>query len=115
MIKRVQDLTVVVNENMRGGVGSVAIKLLAEQGEMYDKNRLFAKIIVKPGCSIGYHVHENEMELYYILSGKALYDDNGTQVELSPGDVTVTLSGEGHAIANNGDVDLEFMALIPLE
>jgi mannose-6-phosphate isomerase-like protein (cupin superfamily) len=115
MIKKAGDLTFVVTENMRGGVGSVAIKQLAEQAEMYDKNRLCATIVIKPGCSVGYHVHENEMELYYILSGKALYDDNGTEVELSPGDVTITPSGEGHAIANNGDVDLEFIALIALE
>jgi mannose-6-phosphate isomerase-like protein (cupin superfamily) len=55
------------------------------------------------------------MEAYVILSGKGLYDDNGTQAEVFPGDVTITLHGEGHSIANNSDEDLELIALIPLK
>ena len=115
MIKKANNLREDIIENMRGGSGSVTIKHLADKPEMYDKSRLFAKITLKPGCSIGYHVHENEMEAFHIISGKALYDDNGTQVELSPGDVTITPAGEGHSIANNGDDDLEIIALIVMQ
>lgn len=115
MIKRKSELNQVTNENMRGGEGSVTIVNIADAADMYDKNRLFAKLIIKPGCSVGYHVHENETEIYYIISGTALYDDNGTKVELNPGDVTFTPSGHGHGVANNGDSDLIVIALIPLK
>ena len=115
MIKRKTELKQVINENMRGGDGSVIISHLADAGEMYGKNRLFAEILIKPGCSIGYHIHENETEMFFIISGTALYDDNGTIYDLSPGDVSVTPSGQGHSIANNGNVDLELIALITLQ
>jgi len=115
MLKRMSELKEVVNENMRGGNGSVIITHLADQNEMLDKSRLFAKLTIKPGCSIGYHVHENETEIFHIISGTAVYDDNGKQMELSSGDVTVTPAGCGHSIANNGDTDLTVIALIVLQ
>ena len=115
MIKRYMDLKEVINENMRGGDGSIIITHLADKDEMYDKCRLFARITIKPGCSIGHHVHENESEFFHIISGTALYDDNGKQIELQPGDVTVTPAGQGHSIANNGDKDLIIIALIMLQ
>ena len=115
MIRKASDAKVVVNENMRGGTGLVEITHLAEKSEMYDKNRLFAKLVLKPGCSVGFHVHENEMEAYHIISGIGTYDDNGKTVELFPGDTSLTPAGEGHGIVNNGDEDLVFIALIPLQ
>ena len=115
MIKKETELKQAVNENMRGGTGSVTLTHLAGADDMYGKSRLYARATIKPGCSIGYHVHENETEVFHIISGTALYDDNGENVELYPGDVTVTPSGEGHSIANNGDIDLEVIALIILE
>ena len=100
---------------MRGGDGSVIIKHIADKGEMYDKNRMYARLVIKPGCSIGYHVHENEAEIFYILTGAALYSDNGAETELLPGDMALTPSGRGHSIANRGNEDLEMMALIVLQ
>ena len=115
MLKRMSELKEVVSENLRGGNGSIIITHFADKNEMLDKSRLYAKMTIKPGCSIGYHVHENETEIYHIISGTAVYDDNGEQVELSPGDVTVTPANHGHAIANNGDTDLIVIALIVLQ
>ncbi|MCL2664399.1 MAG: cupin domain-containing protein [Defluviitaleaceae bacterium] len=112
MIRRKDERLAVINENMRGGNGSVALKHIANKDELNEKGRLYSHILLAPGCSIGYHVHENETEIYYILFGKAAYDDNGTAAELNAGDVTFTPSGEGHSIANAGEEDLELAALI---
>ena len=115
IIKKPLELNVKVNENMRGGDGSIVIVDIADKAEMYGKNRLYARLIIKPGCSIGYHVHENETEIFYILSGTASYDDNGTQTALSTGDTAITPAGHGHSIANRGNEDVEVMALIVLQ
>lgn len=112
MIKKNTDYEVQINENMRGGEGSVKIEHLLNADELNNKGRLFAKITLEPGCSIGFHVHENEMESYTIISGEAEYDDNGKTVILSAGDTTHTPAGEGHAIKNSGDKTLVFIALI---
>ena len=114
MIKKFSELNQVVNENMRGGAGSVTLTHLAGADDMYGKSRLYARATLKPGCSIGYHVHENETEIYHVISGSALYDDDGVEIQLSTGDVTFTPAGKGHSITNNGDCDLEIVALIIL-
>jgi len=112
LIKKQSDLQITINEQMRGGEGSVIIKHLLDSEGLYDKGRLCAHVIIKQGCSIGYHVHEGEMETYYVIKGTALYNDNGETVELHAGDVTYTPDGSGHAIANNNAEDLELLALI---
>jgi len=115
MIKKSSELTVAINDNMRGGDGSVIIRHIADKSELYGKGRLYARLLIKPGCSIGYHIHENETEIFHILSGTAVYNDNGTRTELAPGDTAITPSGQGHSIANRGNEDLELIALIILQ
>ena len=97
---------------MRGGEGSVKIEHLLTMDELNVKGRLFAKITLEPGTSIGNHVHEGEMESFFILSGQAQYDDNGETTTLYPGDTTHTPSGSGHAVKNEGKETLELIALI---
>ncbi|MBQ5746594.1 MAG: cupin domain-containing protein, partial [Clostridia bacterium] len=69
-------------------------------------------IKLKVGEKVNFHMHVGECELYYIISGKAIYNDNGEKVTLEVGDVTYTPSDEGHGIENAGDTPLEFIALI---
>jgi quercetin dioxygenase-like cupin family protein len=112
MVYKNESHNTVVNENMRGGDGSVVIKHLLDKERLYNNGRLFAQLTIKKGCSIGSHKHEGEMEAFYILSGTALFDDNGTQAVLYPGDVAYTADGESHSIANNDDEDCVLIALI---
>jgi quercetin dioxygenase-like cupin family protein len=112
MIYRNESHKVDINEHMRGGEGSVAVKHLLGKEGLYEKGRLFAQITIKKGCSIGLHKHEGEMEAFYILNGTALFNDNGEDVVLKPGDVAYTTDGENHSIANNGEEDVDMIALI---
>ncbi len=112
MIKRKGTYETKRNENMRGGDGVITIEELLTPEELYSKGRLFAKITVNPGCSIGRHVHEGEMESFFIVSGSVAFSDNGEEVILNAGDTALTKDGEGHAVRNNGDVPLEMIALI---
>lgn len=79
----------------------------------WDKRiRLYSLIQVKPGEEVEYHMHVGESETFFILSGKGIYNDNGKTVDVVPGMVTFTPSGEGHGIKNTGDEVLAFIALI---
>jgi len=115
MVKRKSEYLVDKNENMRGGQGVVTIEHFLTPSEMHDKGRLFAKITVKPGDSIGFHVHEKEMEAFYIVSGEAEMSDNGEIVVLSAGDTLLTKPGEGHSVKSVGKEALEMIALIVFE
>ena len=49
------------------------------------------------------------------MSGNGVFNDNGTEVPVSAGDVLVTKSGDGHGIACAGSCPLELIALILFE
>jgi len=112
MVKRRNSYPVRHNEKMRGGEGVVISEKLLSPEEIYEKGRLFSKMTLHPGASIGYHVHEGEMESFFIISGEAEYSDNGEVVTLMPGDTVLNASGEGHSIKSTGDTPLELIALI---
>jgi len=112
MIKKAADFETKYNEKMRGGNGTVEITNFVSPAELNDKGRLFANITLRPGCSIGCHVHENESELFYVMKGEALYNDNGVEHPVSAGDVMICPAGTGHAVANNGTEDVALCAVI---
>lgn len=100
--------------NMRNGKGEVDILHLIEKQSLFGKARLFAKLSVKPGSSIGLHKHENEFEIFYVLSGKGLFNDNGNIIPVQAGDICFTAPGETHSIENTTQQDLELLATIIL-
>ena len=112
MVKRNASYEMNQVENMRGGEGIVTVEKLLTPEELYDKGRLYAKLTLAPGSSIGNHLHEGEMESYYIISGKAEYMDGAEQATLLPGDTTLTRSGGEHSVKSIGDTPLELIALI---
>ncbi|HHW21873.1 MAG TPA: cupin domain-containing protein [Clostridiaceae bacterium] len=114
MVRRKSEMTVNLVENMRGGDGQTKMMPIFTKDELMGKCRLFNVITLEPGCSIGTHTHDKEEEIYYILSGKGVVDDNGQIVEVEQGDAIKTGNGEYHSIKNNGDVPLVFMAVILL-
>lgn len=113
MIRSANDCKVEYREKMKGGDGTVKLTdLIVSPDELAGKGRLFSKITLAPGCSIGYHVHEGERELFYILSGTAEYNDGGTEKTVRAGDVTICPAGTGHGIANRGAETVELVAVI---
>ena len=112
MIRRSDEKTVDVRKMFDGAGEAVMHRILNGADEMYGKGRVFSHLHLKPGCEVGWHVHQGDGETYYILRGRGLYNDNGTEVEVGPGDVTFVDSGEGHALLNNGEEELEAIALI---
>ena len=112
MVKSAKQMEKELRERMRGGDGEVEIVHLLNKGEYQGQARMVAKLILKPGCSIGYHVHEQEEEIFYLLSGSAVYNDNGVEKTLGAGEVSIATGGMGHAIKNTGDETVELLAVI---
>ncbi|MBP3876407.1 MAG: cupin domain-containing protein [Lachnospiraceae bacterium] len=113
MIRHAADCAVEYREHMRDGDGTVEItNFITGPAELNDKGRLFAKITLKPGCSIGWHIHETDSELFYIMKGCAEYNDNGEIRTVTAGDVTICPAGTGHGIANRTDEIVELTAVI---
>ena len=85
MVKRAEDMVKLYNEHMRGGDGTVEIIRYLEPEEFNGNAKMIAKLVFKPGCSIGEHTHEGEEEIICIAKGTAIYNDNGTMTTLHKG------------------------------
>ena len=112
MIRKAQDQRRSTEHELKGGKGTIRLLNLLEASESYGSGRLFAISIIPPGCSIGYHTHTGDFEIYYILKGTAKVSDNGVEDVLHPGDSITCLEGDSHSIENIGDCDLEYVAFI---
>ena len=85
MHRKEQDYTLELRENMKGGESTVKFEHIWKKNsneEMYSSCRMFSRITLNPGCSVGRHSHTGEEEIFYILSGQAKAFDNGEWVIL---------------------------------
>ena len=110
MITRKDNQTTSIRERMRDGSGCAQLTALVS--ELPANARLFSTITLEPGSSIGYHVHENETELFYFVSGRARVRDDDAFYELTAGDAMSTSSGHGHAVESIGPEPLVMVACI---
>jgi len=100
-------------EHFQGGEGFVHFDHILEAEEMHGMNRVYAKVTLQKGCSVGYHVHDGDGEDYYVLKGTATIDDNHERtLTLHEGEHYFTPSGKGHSLMNLNDEELQVMALI---
>ena len=113
MIRKKEDCDIKYREKMRDGKGTIEITdFIKDPSELCNKGRLFSKITVKSGCSIGYHIHEEDSELFYFLKGTAKYNDNGDIKTVCAGDVAICPAGSGHGVENDGSETVEMIAVI---
>lgn len=112
MIKTANEMMTEIKQQMRGGSGSVEMTHIFKQDELKGKARLVARITLNTGCSIGFHEHAAEEEIYYIISGKGIVNDNGTEREISAGDAVLTGDRASHSIENREKTPLQFLAVI---
>lgn len=69
--------------------------------------------ILPPGASVGFHRHNKNEEVYFIVSGEGVYtDEEGVRHPVKPGDTAFCYKGESHGLENTGDQPLCFAAVI---
>ena len=60
MYRKKADMIKEVRERMRDGSGEIEIVHIFKKDELKGKARLFARLILKKNCSIGFHTHDDE-------------------------------------------------------
>lgn len=114
MVRRIAEMEKDVRESMREGKGTVEILHVFRSDELKGKTRLFARLRLPAGSSIGYHLHEGEEEIFYILSGSASVREGELVSRVGPGEAVLTGGGSGHSIENAEAEPLELLAVILL-
>ena len=110
MITHSEEQSHSIREFMRGGKKYVEHTMLSAQ--LPERVRIFNILTLIPGASIGYHVHEEETELFYFIEGNGRVQDDDAFFDVSAGDCMATFSGHGHGVGNTGDTDLVILAAI---
>ena len=98
----------VANPRFKGGEGDTMFRTFNDGQNKIMRGRLDV------GCSIGYHTHESNSEIIFILGGEArcLYDDG--EERLVPGQCHYCPVGHSHALINASDREpLTFFAIVP--
>lgn len=79
MIKRKDEMEILHQEHACNGMNSIEKQFVFSTAEMSDKAKMFARITLPCGSSIGEHPHQPEAEIYYILKGEITVTDNDTR------------------------------------
>lgn len=70
----------------------------------------FRKRVLHKGAGIGLHQHHKD-EIYYVLSGRGVYELDGTAQVVQAGDAMLTRPGSTHGIRQDGDDDLVLLIM----
>jgi len=97
---------------LRDGFGSTEFLHIVDKDNLPAKCRLFSVMSVEKGCSVGRHDHADETEIYYVIEGEGILNDNGTLRPFRKGDCNVCGNGDFHAVSNENDETLRIFAVI---
>lgn len=95
-----------------GGHGELDLYWTLNEEDLCHKGKGMLRIVLPPGSSIGYHQHQGNFEVYYILSGSGIFNDNGTEKPIQAGEAGVIRPGEFHALENTGSQEMTLIAVV---
>ena len=98
----------VANSRYKGGNGDTMFRTFNDGKNKIMRGRL------DPGCSIGYHSHETNSEIIFVISGEArcMYDEG--EECLTQGQCHYCPQGHSHALINASNTEpLIFFAIVP--
>jgi quercetin dioxygenase-like cupin family protein len=111
MIRNTQEKAVI--ENAHGGIGSIEIHKKITKEDKVEGLSLFAKVVVSPHSTIGYHQHTDDAEAYYVLKGEGIFlDHNEERVPVKAGDICLIKKGQSHGLENLTDDELVMIAVV---
>lgn len=96
-----KDLIRMNKEGVGGGKGCLAgrYSFTRDMPPAHDAIKEVGWLTLEPGTSIGFHKHENNEEVYVIVSGTGLFTDtDGSEHEVTSGDISIARKGNSHAL-----------------
>jgi len=112
MVLKFNELEMKQIDKPRGGTGSADCYMYKEICGMGRKITAFNQMVLKENSSIALHAHVSDWEAYLIFDGRGKYNDNGTEVIVEKGDLTICKAGESHSIEALDGKPLSFLALM---
>ncbi len=98
-----------IQKECHGGKGFIVFREIFGSKNFKSQLEFFHETYVKPNSTIGYHRHEGNEEIYYIVGGQGLMNVDGEEKIVDPGDAVITQSGSSHGLKNIGKKDLKIV------
>ena len=115
MIIKSQDAQKTAIEKPKGGEGVINGVQYINDTRRPNPTRVAVAAIntLLNGSGLGFHAHETNEEVFFILEGQGVYTDNdGKEYTVGKGDFTICRQGEKHGLFNRTDTPLVFAAVI---
>lgn len=94
--------------NFKGGEGELDTSNFVDTDNRIMLSRLM------PGASSGYHKHEGNCEIVYIVSGEATFIYDGKEEVVKAGQVHYCPNGHSHSMINKTNQELVYFAVVPI-
>lgn len=107
MIIDFKDLELNVAHNFKGGEKEYKSR------RFVDENNKIMLGTLEPGSSIGYHSHDTDSEVIYLLEGEGTVLYDGSEEKLLAGQVHYCPMGHSHSLMNRSDKPITFLAVVP--
>lgn len=98
-------------DHLVGGSGTCRWKTIINGMHLPGAWNVIEYVVIPPGASCGEHRHTATEEIYYIISGTAQMQIDGSPLEVSAGELITCPIGTIHGIANHGDEDMRFFVV----
>ena len=96
-----------VMKNFKGGKGEVIGRMF------FDGTNRIMLAKVEKGSSIGYHKHETNSEIIYVLEGVATMNIEGVTEYVKAGEVHYCKKDLSHGLLNEQDETLKILCVVP--
>ena len=105
---RFEEIEKVKVENMRGGKGAIYLQKV----KVAMPCKMYAKITLPKGSSIGLHTHIDDQEIIYCLEGNATLISDGVKSPFKKGDINVNFKNHEHSVINDSEDDVILLAVV---
>lgn len=93
-------------EKFKNGEGFILMKKVVD-----DKNTI-ARITIPQASSIGFHLHETDQEILFVIDGEGVCIENNNEYPIYQGCSNYCPNMKEHSIKNTGNKNLEIFAVI---
>lgn len=107
MILDFSQMEVTKIDNFKGGAKEIYSKMFVD-----DSNKIMLSVL-KPGASIGYHKHEDNCEIIFMIKGNAMVNYDNETLRLQNGQAFYCPKGHSHDLVNDTDEEIMFFAVVP--
>lgn len=98
--------------NRFGGKGEIELYPVLNEEDLMGKGEVMLRMVLPPGSSIGYHQHLGNFEVYYIISGEGIFQDQEEERPIRAGEAGFIRPGQFHGLMNTGSGEMVVVAVV---